>query len=89
MKNGTRRSRAREINRLLAETKAKQLVAAGWSSIETIPRDRPVEIHSVTGIECRVKVRGGALVHNGMIDCFRLIGTKWKGDIKAVAWREA
>lgn len=84
----TRKSRAQETLRLVAETKASQLAAVGWLPLKTIPRDRPVMIHSVTGIECRAKVQDGASVHNGMIACWRREGGVHCGHIKAVAWRE-
>ncbi len=84
----TRKSRSRELFGLIAETKAAQLAAKGWRPLDTIPRNRPVTIHSVTGIECIAKVQGGASVHNGMIACWRRDGSVCCGDIKAVAWRE-
>jgi len=83
----TRRDRAQALNRLVAETKAAQLAAAGWHPISTIPRDQAVTVHTLTGIECRAEVHGGASVHNGMIECRRRDGQGGKGPIKAVAWR--
>lgn len=52
-----------------------------WQPIDTIPRDRAVEVLSVTGIIRLAKVQRGASVSRGSIAC--------SGDLQAEAWREA